>query len=129
MKYNILIIEDNEVTAKFLQGFLSGKGYMVKTIDKGLSIVEEAKEFKPNLLLVDILLPDIDGAEAVKLAQRERELADIPVIFLSAIIEEDKFRGNTITVNDREYPAYSKTISSDDLLKAIETALQKPSQS
>ena len=125
MLVKILVVEDNEVTGKLLNSLLSEKGYEVKILQEGSGIVDVAKKFSPHLILMDILLPDIDGAEAVKMLQRDVQTSDIPVIFLSAILEQDDMEDNTISVNDKVYPALSKSTTTNNLLNAIHTALKK----
>ncbi|HLF17920.1 MAG TPA: response regulator [Candidatus Omnitrophota bacterium] len=121
----ILIVEDDDVTAKLLNSVLSGKGYQVKTLNGGKELANVVSKFKPDLILMDLLLPDIDGAEAVKALKEEGLLGDIAVIFLSGIIEQDNDKTNTISVDDKDYPALSKSTTTNELIKAIQAALRK----
>lgn len=124
MLVKILVVEDNEVTGKFLSSLLADKGYQVKVLKEGSDIIEESLKFNPNLILMDLLLPDIDGADAVKLLQNHPRTFDIPVIFLSAIIEKNEQQGNTISVNEKTYPALSKSITTLELLNTINKVLK-----
>ena len=125
MIIKILAVEDNEVTGKLLNSVLNEKGFQVKILNEGSGIVDEAKKFNPHLILMDILLSDMDGADAVKLLQRDPRTSGIPVIFLSAIIEKRDPGSHTISVNDRIYPALSKSITTNDLLMTINQVLEK----
>ncbi len=125
MSAKILIVEDNEVTGKFLHSLLSGKGYEVKILQEGSEVVDEARIFSPHLILMDILLPDMNGAEAVKMLQDDARTCNIPVIFLSAVHDQNDKEGNTITVNDIVYPAFGKSITTKNFLNAIQKALKK----
>lgn len=124
MLVKILVVEDSEVTGKFLGSLLSGKGYQVKVLKEGSNVVDESLKFNPNLILMDLLLPDIDGADAVRLLQNHPHTSDIPVIFLSAIIEKDDQQGNTISVHEKTYPALSKSITTLELLNTINNVLK-----
>ena len=125
MLVKILVVEDNEVTGKFLNSILSEKGYQVKVLNEGSGVVDMAKIFNPHLILMDILLSDMDGADVVKMLQREPRTAGIPVIFLSAIAEQDEHKNSTVSVNERFYPALSKSITTNDLLNTINQVLKK----
>src|SRR5262245_47382942 len=120
----ILLVEDNDVTGKLISGILEEKGFRVKTLGEGASVVQVAKEFGPDLVLMDIVLPDMDGAEAVGLLQDNPKTTDIPVLFLSAILEKDA-PNHTINVNEITYPALSKSITTSELLNAINKAIIK----
>jgi len=121
---NILIVEDNDVTAKFLESLLVQKGYQVKTLGDGTNISNEVKRFLPQLILMDIVLPNADGADVVEELQREEEFKDIPVIFLSAIIEQDDHKKNVISIHKRDYPALSKMVTTTELLETIKKSLR-----
>ena len=125
MLVRILIVDDSEVTGKLLSSLLTEKGFQVKVLTEGAGVVNEAMKFNPNLILMDLLLADIDGADAVKLLLKHRRTADIPILFLSAILEKNDQQSNTISVNEREFPALSKSITSMELLNSINKALKK----
>ena len=124
---NILIVDDNDVTAKFLESLLKQKGHQVKVLGNGSEIVDEVRKFSPQLILMDILLPDMNGAEAVEMLQQDVDLRRIPVIFLSAIIEQDGQKRSILTIHDKNYPALSKMITTNDLLNTIQTTLRNSS--
>ena len=80
----ILLVEDNEVNAKLIKDFLKFRGFNVSVVSNGLDVMPTALEFKPNLVLMDIQLFGISGAEATKQLRHNDETKDIPIFIISA---------------------------------------------
>lgn len=120
----ILVIEDNEVVAKFLRSLLLKAGYEVALLQQGKGAVEEVFRFKPNVILLDLMLPDMNGGDIIRKLQQYPEAARIPIAILSAVIDKNDSSG-TITIAEREFPALSKSITGSELLAAL-SLLTKP---
>jgi two-component system, sensor histidine kinase and response regulator len=87
----ILLIDDRQADLDFLSEILIDKGYVVEKIDSGEKIIATTLNFLPDLILLDIRMPNIDGFEACKYLKSNQNTQDIPIIFLSAASEaEDK---------------------------------------
>src|ERR1700733_3057102 len=84
MAIKILLVEDNKLNLDMLSRRLSHKGYDVITADDGKSGVELAKSELPNLIIMDMSLPEMDGWEATRLIKADQTLKQIPVIALTA---------------------------------------------
>jgi DNA-binding response OmpR family regulator len=84
MKYRILVIEDDPHIAKILQVTLEHEGFEVLVAGDGQEGLKVAREEKPDLMLVDLMLPKIDGFKVCRLLKFDRKYKDIPVIILSA---------------------------------------------
>lgn len=82
---DILIIEDDLPTVKLINAYLSNKGYTIKGIMSGLKGLEELKYYKPKLILLDIILPDMSGSDVCKAIKSNEQYKDILVYFLTAI--------------------------------------------
>jgi len=80
----ILLVEDNELNRDMLSRRLKRKGYEIIFATDGLQAVEKATENLPDLILMDVSLPEIDGLEATKLIKRDPRTESIPVIALTA---------------------------------------------
>lgn len=80
----ILLVEDNEYNSDMLSRRLSKRGFEVAIAIDGESCVEKAKAFRPDLILMDLGLPGIDGFEATRRLKSEAATRDIPIIALSA---------------------------------------------
>ena len=91
----ILFVEDNEATRYAVNRILSGAGYRIATADTGQKGLALARALKPDLLLLDVRLPDMTGFEIVRLLKADPATASIPVDHLSAshVSSEDHIRG------------------------------------
>ena len=123
MEQRILVIEDDASLADFTQWQLASHGYQVRVATRahaGLTILDE---WKPDLVLMDIMMPDMDGWEA---AQRIREKSDVPLIFTTALgREKDVVRGLELGADD--YVA--KPYGSHELLARIRAVLRRHGRS
>ena len=94
MKYKILAVDDNPINLKLLTRTLINSNYQIFTADSGSRALTLARQEKPDLILLDVILPDIDGYEVCRNLQDNEETKSIPVIFLSAKNESvDKAKG------------------------------------
>ncbi len=95
MTKTILIVEDNELNMKLFNDLLQAHGYdTVQTMD-GRDAIKLAREHKPDLVLMDIQLPEISGLEVTKMMKADDELKSIPVIAVTAFAmkgDEEKIR-------------------------------------
>jgi len=85
MKKKILVCDDNVDIADVLKIILEGGGYEVKVLNEGRNILKEVKQFNPNLLLLDIMLPGIDGKEISLKLKSDKETKKLPIIVISAL--------------------------------------------
>lgn len=88
-KGKILIIEDDRYISKMYQLKLSLESYSVQVADNGRAGVEKVKEFKPDIILLDILMPELDGFEVLKIVKDDAETKKIPVLIMSNLGQED----------------------------------------
>jgi len=84
----ILIADDDQDIVEMLQYNLKKEGYEVKTAQNGKDAIEKAISFLPNLILMDIMMPLLDGIEASRIIKETSELAETYIIFLTARSEE-----------------------------------------
>ena len=80
----ILVVEDEESLLKLESILLSSKGYIVTGVMDGRSALEEIKANKPDLVILDIMLPVIDGFEVCRRVKEDPETSHIPVLILTA---------------------------------------------
>lgn len=117
-KTKILIIEDEKRIARFLELELQHEGYEVRIEYDGLGGANAAAEFSPDLILLDVMLPGIDGIEVCR---KVREFSDVPVIMLTARDETaDKVLGLDCGANDY----VTKPFALEELLARIRAALR-----
>ncbi len=99
-KRTILIIEDNPLNVDIYVGFLAGE-YNVKVATRGDKGVALAERFRPDLILLDIVLPDVDGYEVCRKLKTSNETKEIPVISISALSDvKDQAEGLSSGASD-----------------------------
>ncbi|QSJ16882.1 response regulator [Nostoc sp. UHCC 0702] len=118
----ILLIEDNTATCNlFLKG-LEIKGFDVITAENGLVGIQQAQEHLPDLVICDIVMPDIDGYTVLKKLRQEPITAIIPFIFVTGSDTKASIRkGMDLGADDY----LTKPTTIDELVRAINTRLQK----
>ncbi|MEZ4608467.1 MAG: response regulator transcription factor [Deinococcales bacterium] len=105
MAYLILIVEDEIRLAEILEEYLKREGYRVERAKDGLRALELWRSAQPHLVLLDIMLPQLDGLEV---ARRIRSESDVPIIMLTARDEEiDKLLGLGLGADDYVVKPYS----------------------
>ena len=116
----ILLAEDNEDNISTISDYLLAKGYWVIVARNGVEAVERAKEERPDLILMDIQMPEMDGLEATRCIRADADLAAVPIVALTALaMVGDRERCLEAGVN--EY--LSKPVSLRRLSGAIEAHL------
>ena len=96
-KKKILIVEDEESLLKLESILLTSKGYDVKGVADGRAALDTIETMKPDLVLLDIMLPEIDGFEVCRRIKANEETRHIPVIMLTAKkSREDMARGEQV---------------------------------
>jgi CheY-like chemotaxis protein len=87
----ILIIDDEEKFTKYVKFNLESTGkYVVRVENNGTRGLEAAKAFKPDLILLDVMMPDMDGSEVAAQLREEEICKNIPLVFLTAIVTEQE---------------------------------------
>ncbi len=83
----ILVFEDNAGIAELVEIILKERGFSVKTVENGKGVLRVVKKIKPDLILLDILMPGMKGQEVIKVLKQEQTTKNIPVIIFSALNE------------------------------------------
>jgi putative two-component system response regulator len=97
----ILIVDDEEQNVKLLSSLLRAEGYETETASNGREAVEKVKAVSPDLVLLDIMMPDMDGYEACSLIKNNPESANVPVVIVTALSDrESKLRGLELSANE-----------------------------
>lgn len=95
MSKTILIVEDNELNMKLFNDLLQAHGYATLQVKDGRSVVEITRKNRPDLILMDIQLPEISGLEITKMLKADDDLRSIPVVAVTAFAmkgDEQKIR-------------------------------------
>jgi len=93
-KQKILLVDDEEDILDFLELILEEQGYSVVKASSGRDALAAAQMHRPELILLDVMMPEMDGWEVLKLLKADEEVAHIPVAMLTARTEmKDKIQG------------------------------------
>jgi two-component system cell cycle response regulator DivK len=112
----VLIVEDNELNMKLFNDLLEAHGYRVLQTREGLSALDIARQHKPDLILMDIQLPEVSGIEVTKWLKEDDELRSIPVVAVTAFA----MKGDEQKIREGGCEAYiSKPISVASFLSTI----------
>ena len=120
-KKKILIVDDEEAFGQMVKLNLEEAGdYEVRVENKGECALTTAREFKPDMIFLDIIMPDVDGAEVAQEINSDQGLKNTPVVFLTAIVrEEDKASRKGITIGSYLYPCLTKPVTVAKLIECI----------
>jgi two-component system sensor histidine kinase/response regulator len=119
---SILVIEDNDEVRREVVGILRYEGFEVAEAENGRRGVERARERPPDLIICDVMMPDLDGYETLATMRAEPALATVPFVFLTARAERaDMRRGMELGADDY----LVKPFSIDELVAAVGAALAK----
>jgi CheY-like chemotaxis protein len=83
-KNSLLVVDDENVNLKVLNHIL-GEEYTIYTAKNGINAIEKAKEYKPDLILLDIVMPEMDGYQALSIIKADEEIKKIPIIFITGL--------------------------------------------
>jgi PleD family two-component response regulator len=118
----ILIADDDEAICQVLTLLLRDMGYQVETVSGGNSLIDQAQLIMPNLLLIDVMMPDIDGYEALRQLRNDTRTAHIPAIMLTAKVEpSDLVYGFDSGADDY----ITKPFNSSELLARVKNQLRR----
>src|SRR5215813_11859955 len=117
----ILIVEDNPVSLTLLKQLLKAHGYEVLGTPEGLQAFDLAREEQPDLILMDIRLPDISGLEVTRLLKRDDSTKAIPIVAVTALASPEYERRGLESGCDAYIP---KPITLGNLLRTIEAFLK-----
>ena len=118
MAKTVLIVEDNELNMKLFHDLLDAQGYRTIQTRDGMEALELARKHKPDMILMDIQLPEVSGLEVTKWLKDDDELCAIPVIAVTAFA----MKGDEERIRQGGCEAYiSKPISVSGFLKTVKT--------
>ncbi len=126
-KTKILIIEDDKFLRELISHKITKEGFMVEEAADGEEGLEKIKKLKPNLILLDLILPGIDGFEVLKRLKEDISLSFIPVIILSNLGQrEDIEKSLRLGAVDFLVKAH---FTPDEIVSKIKNVLEKQNRS
>jgi two-component system, OmpR family, alkaline phosphatase synthesis response regulator PhoP len=118
----ILIVDDEPDIVEFISYNLKSKGYLIAAAKDGVEALRKAKDFRPDLILLDVMMPNKDGLETIKELRTMHEFDDTAIIFLTALSDE-KYEIEGLKLGADDYIA--KPIKPELLASRIGSALRR----
>lgn len=115
----ILIVDDEKRITEVLEAYLEREGYEIHTADNGIDALKKAKTISPDLMILDLMLPDISGEEVCRLVRKE---SDLPILMLTAKSSEDD-RINGIIMGADDY--VTKPFSPREVVVRVQAILRR----
>jgi CheY-like chemotaxis protein len=123
-KKKILIVDDEAGFTRVVKLALEETGnYEVRVENKGQNALKTALEFGPDLILLDVIMPDISGGEVCSQIQSAAAVKNTPIVFLTAIVKEKELGPGVGVISG--YPFLAKPVSRNKLIGAIERYTRK----
>jgi len=122
MRKNILVVEDEKDIIEVLRYYLEKEHYRVHVAEDGFSALDIAGKVVPNLIILDLMLPRLDGIEVCKRLKTDERLREIPIIMLTAKAEEaDKIKGLETGADDY----VTKPFSAKELMARVKAHIRR----
>ncbi len=122
---DILVIEDNPIVQKLLKHHLEKAGYNVSALSSGRGAADAIKARKPSLVILDIMLPEVDGFEICSDVKADPRSKDIPILILSAIASGLEATDESMQVKSGADGYMSKPFAPEELLENVRRLLEK----
>jgi two-component system response regulator RpaA len=122
---HILIIEDDDLVARTVERSLSDDQFQISLADNGQEGIQLARKNSPDLVILDVIMPEMDGYEVCRRMRSDAQLADIPILFLTAKIkDEDRVNGFLAGADDY----LTKPFNIDELTLRVRAILRRTRQ-
>ena len=116
MPKKVLIFDDDPLNRRFFKDVLTSEGYDAIAIEKADEAASRAREEMPDLIVMDMCMPEIDGIEATRRLKQDEELADIPIIGVTALARVDHIG---LASDDGFAECLRKPVSIPGLLRSV----------
>ena len=122
MKTRVLVVDDEPDALELIEYNLNGAGYQVFTAANGTKALEMARRHQPDVIVLDLMLPEVDGIEVCKTLRRNPETTEIPILMLTAKADEiDRVIGLEVGADDY----VTKPFSPRELVLRIKNILRR----
>ena len=124
MKHKILIIDDEEDFAQMLKLNLEEQGeYEVVVENQAINALAKTLEYQPELIFLDIIMPDMEGPDVLNQIRRHDQIKDTPVVFLTATVRKEEVEAEGGMIGGHPFLAKPSTI--EELIQCIEETILK----
>lgn len=126
-KTRILVIDNEEDFVRMIKLNLEKRGnYEVMTLTQPIRALAAVKKFRPDLILLDVVMPDVDGGAVAAQLESDENCKDIPIVFLTVIMSEEE--SYSIKGMAGTHPCLSKSVAMGELVECIENNLRNRRQ-
>lgn len=123
-KKKILVADDEQDVTEVIKAFFEETGaYEVLAVNEGGRVLEAARQFKPDLVILDLVMPGVDGSEIAVQIKEEKDLGNPPIVFSTGMVSPEEFRKHCGVIGG--YPVVPKPTHLPYLKKVVETVLEK----
>ena len=119
----VLVVDDEALFTELVSVTLNRRGeYLTKAVNDPREAIATAREFQPDIILLDVMMPEMDGGDVSRAIENDPMLRSVPVIMLTALISEDEVpEGSVACIHNR--PALPKPLTAEKLVRSIEQSL------
>jgi len=119
----VLLIDDEAAFTQLVKLNLEKTGkYEVRVENQGVMGLSSAIQFKPDMILLDIVMPDTDGSDVAMQLSENSMTRDIPIVFLTAIVEKEEVDDNNNVIGGRKFLA--KPVNLAELMRCIDSSVK-----
>jgi len=119
MSKRILVVDDEVALTRMVQMNLERAGdYEVMTVNQGSEVLNAAREFRPDMIFLDVMMPDKSGDEVAEELREDPALSKIPFAFMTAIVTKDETDAMGTNIGGNEFLA--KPVKTEELVAMIE---------
>ncbi len=120
----ILVVDDETSITQLLKLNLEKSGrYLVRTENSGPKALSAAREFEPDLILLDIMMPSMDGGDVAAQIRGDASLQEIPIVFLTAVVKKEEVQARDGIIGG--FPYIAKPIDVKGVMRVIDQTLGK----
>ena len=118
----VLIVDDDDKLTKMLQFLFKTKGFTVKSAENGMEALEMLKKNIPDVIILDIMMPKMDGCEFMKEIKADPLMKEVPVVVLTAV-KSDEDKNQFLSLGAHDY--FEKPFKSSELLNRVVKAIEE----
>jgi len=124
-RIRVLLVDDEPTFTRLLKIHLERRGFDVMVENNGANAHKVAREFQPDFIFLDVIMPDVDGGEAAAMIRSDPALEHVPIVFLTAGVSKETTRVKGGVIGGETYLA--KPASVDEVVRCIQTNVKKAS--
>ena len=122
-KPRILLVDDEPAFTRVMRSYLEDTGkFEVRMENDPTRVVAAAREFRPHLVLLDVIMPDMDGGEVAAQLKSDPTQKDVRIVFLTAIVSKEDVSKNGTVIGGR--PFLAKPVDANELVACVERELK-----